>query len=252
MALTPQDWHRRYAQQARWTADLRRHTFQRLGLERATRVIEIGCGTGAVLGGIQSDGGPNRFGLDIKADFLALARRAVPGALLAQADAHRVPFADSVFDAALCHYLLLWVEDPRAVAAEMRRITRPGGAVLALAEPDYGGRLDYPDALRNLGRQQAESLRRQGADPELGRELASILAGAGLREVESGVLGGRWGQPPGPAELDLEWSVIEADLEGVVPPDELRQLRVLDEAAWKRRERILYVPTFYAIGRKPS
>jgi hypothetical protein len=122
--------------------------------------------------------------------------------------------------------------------------------VLTLAEPDYGGRLDFPEPLHRLGRQQAEALRRQGADLELGRRLASLLAGAGLREVEAGVLGGRWSQPPGPAELDLEWVVVEADLEGAIPAEELRQLRLLDEAAWKRRERILYVPTFYAIGRK--
>ena len=32
---------------------------------------------------------------------------------------------------------------------------------MALAEPDYGGRIDYPEQLGHIGRWQAQALRKQ-------------------------------------------------------------------------------------------
>jgi ubiquinone/menaquinone biosynthesis C-methylase UbiE len=250
MSLTPSDWQRRFAQQARWTAELRKYILPRAGLGQARRVIEIGCGSGAILGGIQVQPQAQVFGLDLDPTYLTLAQAAVPGAHLTRADAHHLPFADGAFDLVLCHFLLLWVRDPQVVLAEMARLSRPGGAVLALAEPDYGGRLDYPDALAGLGRKQAQALSQQGANPYLGRRLASLLVEAGLKNIQSGVLGGRWTSPPPPAELAMEWAVLETDLEGVVAAEELARLHALDDTAWERGERILYVPTFYAWGNK--
>jgi hypothetical protein len=43
------DWHSRYLQQAGWTSKLRGYLFQRAGVDKASRVLEVGCGTGAVL-----------------------------------------------------------------------------------------------------------------------------------------------------------------------------------------------------------
>ena len=64
--------------------------------------------------------------------------------------------------------------------------------MLACAEPDYGGRIDYPDELSEIGRLQMMSLARQGANPQVGRKLKAILREAGIREVEVGILGGQW------------------------------------------------------------
>jgi SAM-dependent methyltransferase len=248
MPLTPADWQRRFLQQARWTAELRKYLLPRAGLGQAQRVIEIGCGSGAILGGIQPHPQHQIFGLDLDPTFLTLAREAVPVVHLTRGDAHSLPFAGETFDMVLCHFLLLWVRDPQTAVAEMVRVTRRGGAIMALAEPDYGGRLDYPDLLAGLGQEQTRALRRQGADPLIGRRLASLLAGAGVKHVEAGVLGGRWATPPGPDELALEWAVLESDLSGIIPEEELSCLRTLDEASWKRGERVLFVPTFYAWG----
>ena len=45
------NWHTRYLQQAAWTRDLRTYLFEKAGLADARRVLEVGCGTGAVLRG---------------------------------------------------------------------------------------------------------------------------------------------------------------------------------------------------------
>jgi hypothetical protein len=55
----------------------------------------------------------------------------------------------------------------------MARVSR---TVLALAEPDYSGRVDEPAELKSLGEWQTEALQRQGAD-RLGAQLQSVLSG---------------------------------------------------------------------------
>lgn len=252
MTLTPSQWHHRFQQQARWTAELRRFLFDRAGLGQADRVIEVGCGTGAVLAEMPARPQTSRHGLDIHFGHLALARRNASGAHLAQGDAHHLPYATGVFDLTLCHFLLLWVAEPLQVVREMARITRPGGALLSLAEPDYGGRVDYPWELAELGARQVEALRRQGADPHLGRRLAALLLEAGLQSVEAGVLGGRWSGPRSVEALDAEWTVIRADLEGSLSAADLEELYAIDRSASGSGARILYVPTFYAWGRVPD
>lgn len=251
--LSPTDWHIRFCQQARWTHDLQRHLYQRAGLNRAHHVLEVGCGTAALFPELQSRTNANTagivYGLDLKPDFLTLAARHTPLALFTMGDAHNLPFQSACFDVTLCHFLLLWVTDPTQVVSEMTRITRTGGTVLALAEPDYGGRIDYPYELVQLGEWQQEALRHQGANPQMGRRLAGIFAEAGLINVESGVIGGRWSGPPSHEEWESEWRVLQFDLSDTISEKKLHQLRALDQAAWERCERVLFVPTFYAWGR---
>lgn len=249
------DWHRRFVQQARWTEDLRQYLFSRSKIEQARRVLDVGCGSGALLAG------RSFIGLDINFTSLRLAERFAPQSTFVQGDAHTLPFAGGSFDQSFCHYLLLWVDNPLAVVMEMKRITRPGGAVLALAEPDYGGRIDYPESLHILGIWQRESLHAQGADPEMGRKLAALFETAGLINVESGVMGGQWRRQPLDEDWENEWDVLRSDLSefakinsglnGIIKASELEQLYQQDRTARQQGKRILFVPTFYAWGIVP-
>jgi len=239
-------WHERFLQQAAWTRELRTYVFERLGLKQARRVLEVGCGTGAVLGDLDTPAAVH--GLDLEPARLAEARVHAPGAALVCGDALRLPYAAEAFDVVFCHFLLLWVRDPLAALIEMRRVARPGGYVLALAEPDYGRRVDKPDALAVLGRWQTEALRRQGADPGLGVRLADLFHQAGIPILETGTLRGSGEGPPTPAQWELEWAVLEADLAGTVPAGEIRRLKLLDEGAWREGQRVLQVPTHFTYG----
>ena len=240
------EWHKRFVQQAGWTGELRRYLFKRTGLQFARRVLEVGCGTGAILAGLET--GAAVHGLDRDMLRLAEARQHASQANLTCADALRLPYATGVFDITFCHFLLLWVHDPLQALGEMKRVTRPGGSLLALAEPDYTARVDRPDELVPLGRWQTQSLRRQGADPGMGSRLLELFLQAGIRPVESGSLRADGAPPPGPAERELEWAVLAADLQGLVPLEQIQQYKLLDEAAWQSGERVLHVPTYWMLG----
>ncbi len=244
--LAPAQWHARFTHQALWTQALRRHLFHQLGLTNAKMILEVGCGTGAILSTIETSG--TIHGLDINPTYLALARQNTPSALLTTGDGLRLPYANETFNSTLCHFLLLWVRNPQTVLQEMARVTRRGGWVLALAEPDYGGRIDHPESLAQLGLWQRESLAAQGADPLMGRKLAGLFHAAGLGQVETGVLGGQWRAAPSSSEIASEWEILQADLAETVSAAELDKLEKTDREARAHGERVLFVPTFYAIG----
>jgi SAM-dependent methyltransferase len=243
------DWHARYSQQARWTANVRHYLFNLVGVESAQRVLEVGCGTGTLLKEFHTTAETHLFGLDLSASNALQAQRNAPSADITRGDGHQLPYKDEIFDVVFCHFLLLWVHSPVDVLKEMKRVVRQGGAVLALAEPDYSGRIDYPSNLVPLGRWQADSLRKQGADPDAGRKLRGWFSSAGITPFESGIIAGGWSSVPSPDERALEWAVIESDLAGQVPDQDILKIKRLDDAAWDNRERVLFVPTFYAWGR---
>jgi SAM-dependent methyltransferase len=194
------------------------------------------------------------YGLDISEEYLHLAVHNLPGIPLSCGDAHGLPYPAGVFDISLCHFLLLWVADPVLVIREMARVTQPGGAVLALAEPDYGGRIDYPAELGILGSMQQSALHQQGADPLIGRRLRSVFQQAGLANVEAGVLGGQWSGVPSQEDREIEWKVLIDDIQktsNMPVTTEMIRLQMIDQQAWERGERVLFVPTFYAWGRVP-
>ncbi len=243
------DWHARYLQQAGWTSKTRIYLYEKAGITKAHHILEVGCGTGALLTEFPSLTKAEIHGLDISLESTRLARQNATTVRITCGDGHHLPFPDGSFDIVFCHFLLLWVESPITVLNEMKRITRPGGALLAMAEPDYAGRIDYPPVLEPLGKWQAESLLKQGADPNAGRKLKGWFVSAGIAPIESGIMAGGWPGIPSPTEQEMEWAVIKSDLDGTIPPAEIQRIKSADEKAWANGERVLFVPTFYAWGR---
>jgi SAM-dependent methyltransferase len=246
------NWHDRFLQQARWTIAIRQSLYQRANLASARRVIEIGSGTGVLTGELVGYTRAVSFGLEIDPDRLQQAKKFDPRTRFIAGDAYHTPFSSQQFDLAFCHYFLLWASQPVDAIREMRRLTRHGGSVLALAEPDYGGRIDYPTPLEQIGLMQIESLRRQGADPYIGRKLADFFHQAGLIQVETGVLGGLWTQTEDVASLQSEWDTLAQDLQLTGETVDLPFLKAMDIDARQSGKRILFVPTFYAWGIVPD
>jgi len=253
MSLTIDHWHQRYQQQARWTRNLRQYAYERVGLQTAHKVLDVGCGTGVILEELSRLSSASLHGVDISHQPLKLVKKTLPYVLDTQADANNLPYHSQSFDISLCHYVLLWIAQPLRAIEDMIRVTRVGGFVCALAEPDYGGRIDYPAALSQIGDWQTEALIEQGANPNIGRELRALFSQAGLENIEVGVLGGQWNGAPKMQDFELEWLVIQSDLENNQRfCESADQLKALELSMRNQQQRILYVPTFYALGQVKS
>ncbi len=239
------NWHERYMQQAGWTHDLRVYLFDQARLADCRRMLEVGCGTGAVLSSLNTPAA--LYGLDISCEALKAAKIHTQRTGLICGDAVHLPYPAGTFDITYCHFLLLWVKEPGLALVEMKRVTRPGGFVLALAEPDYTARRDQPQELVAIGKLQTESLRRQGADVGLGSRLADLFYKAGITIRETGALRDRSGVAARD-EQEQEWAILESDLALVSPPVEIQRMKLLDHQAWSRGQRRMFVPTYFVWG----
>lgn len=237
------NWHTRYLQQADWTRNLRNYLFDKAGLKYARHVLEVGCGTGAILRELTPPA--SLHGLDLDPAALAECRINASAVSLTRGDGHYLPYPDKSFDIVYCHFLLLWVHDPLQVVREMARV---GRTVLALAEPDYSQRVDEPAVLKSLGERQTESLRRQGANPSFGAMLAETFHQAGISLIETGPIQGQ-AVMRSAKDWENEWAVIEADLEGIASSEEIQKMKNLDQAAREHGKRTLHVPTNFAWGK---
>jgi len=106
-------------------------------------IVEVGCGTGRLVEFLAGRGA-HALGVDLSPGMLAVARMRAPGRLV-RADARRLPLPDAVADATVTIATLEFT-DAAAVLAELARVTRPGGRIVALAlnPKSLWGLLDRP------------------------------------------------------------------------------------------------------------
>jgi SAM-dependent methyltransferase len=108
-------------------------------------LIDVGCGTGS-LARAMATRWPARsvIGVDVAPPYVAFARAEarLDNLVFAEADAMQLPYADAAFDGAAAQLVLNFVPDPVAALAEMKRVTAPGGRLVA-AVWDFRGGLVY-------------------------------------------------------------------------------------------------------------
>ena len=95
------------------------------------RALDVGCGTGIYSAWLVSRG-LEVTGVDHDAVMLAAARRNAPQVAFLEVDATALPFADSEFDLVLVVTLFCFLDERQrhAAAAELVRVTKPGGRIV--------------------------------------------------------------------------------------------------------------------------
>ncbi len=153
------------------------------------RVLDVGCGPGALTAELVSRLGPAAVSaVDPSAPFVAAARERHPGVSVQRAAAEELPFEDGAFDAALAQLVVHFMTDPVAGLRELARVTREGGVVAACVWDHAGGKGPlsvFWEAARQLDPGAEDESELAGA-----REghLGELFQAAGLREIEESVL----------------------------------------------------------------
>jgi ubiquinone/menaquinone biosynthesis C-methylase UbiE len=164
-------------------AEHKRASIEAMGLRPGHAGLDVGCGTGADVRLIAERVGASgrAVGVDASRDLLALARERTPSGMAAEfvlADAHALPFGEGEFAAARVERTLQHVADPAAAIAEMARVVRPGGRVVA-TEPDWDT-LVISSGDQPTTRAILDELRASSREPAVGRAVAGHFAAAGI------------------------------------------------------------------------
>src|SRR4051812_13364774 len=200
------------------------------GVTAGQRVLDVGCGPGALVGELVARLGADRVAaVDPSEPFVAAVRERYPGVVIHQASAAGLPFRNDEFDAAIAQLVVHFMPDPVAGLREMARVTRPGGAVAACVW-DHAGEHGPLGLFWRVARELDPAVVDE-ADMPGAREghLVELFATAGLDDVTGTVL-----------EASLEHQTFEAwwepFTEGVGPAG--AYVKTLDPAATARlRER---------------
>lgn len=186
-----------------WNADFLALMAQRWRLGERRTILDVGCGAGH-WGSTLLNLAPAEAtltGVDRESIFLEQARARASEKDHASrsefvvGDAEALPFPDASFDVVGCQTVLIHVADPARVIAEMIRVLRPGGILIA-AEPDnlagnvalLGSSLATPDddllAIVELSSTCQRGKRALGeGDDRIGHRLAPLFAEAGLTSL---------------------------------------------------------------------
>jgi len=159
------------------------------GLTAGQRVLDVGCGPGALTAELVARlGSAAVAAVDPSEPFVDAARARHPGVDVRHAAAEHLPFEDASFDAALAQLVVHFMDDPVVGLGEMRRVSRRGGAVAACVwdHDGGGGPLSvFWEAARRLDPGVAGEAGLAGARQG---HLGQLLRAAGLAEVEETAL----------------------------------------------------------------
>lgn len=158
-------------------------------LRSGQRVLDVGCGTGALTAGM-AWAAPHAevVGLDTNAALLEEARRThahLPHLSFRQGNVYDLN-GPGAFDVVVAARVLQWLDRPREAITQMVAALKPGGRLFVLDYNHLRARLTPPPPpeMRHFRERYLAWRSEAGMDHEVADHLAGWLAGAGLTGVE--------------------------------------------------------------------
>jgi ubiquinone/menaquinone biosynthesis C-methylase UbiE len=249
------DFIKKLELQAIETAEERIPLYLEVGIKDAKLILDVGCGSGVVTRDIAHLTKGKVIAVDDSKEMIDVAKNVLKifnNVELRVGNAKNLSFKDNMFDIVTCNLLLMWAKDPQKVVNEMARVTKPGGIVLATLEPDYGGKLHWPENQKVDPIFSGKAIMSKGGDPHIGRKIRALFVRAGLK-TKVGIGNNRiWSCEEDKAYyLHARDFYVKALKEAGLSQKEIDKweydyLKSLDEGV-----QLNFFPQFYAIGKKP-
>jgi SAM-dependent methyltransferase len=159
------------------------------GLAGDQRVLDVGCGPGALTAELVRRQGSGRVAaVDPSESFVAAVRQRLPGVDVRLAAAERLPFPDGAVDVVLAQLVVHFMADPVAGLREMGRAAGPGGTVAACVWDYAGGRGPLSFFWRAARELDPSAPDESGLAGVRKGDLARLFGQAGLGPVRDEVL----------------------------------------------------------------
>lgn len=145
----------------------------------AQRLLEVGCGNGAVLQAIARSRSWERLvGSELHPSGLRHARKRLPDVEFVQMDARQIPARDA-FDLTAAFDVIEHIEDDEAVLHGMREATREGGGII-VAVPQHPWLWSHVDDVAHHKRRYRrgeleDKMRRSGFDVRFSSSFTALL-----------------------------------------------------------------------------
>jgi ubiquinone/menaquinone biosynthesis C-methylase UbiE len=165
--------------------------FEFMKLKPNMKVLDAGCGSGAVTRLIARRVFPEEVvGLDMDPLFIEEARRlaeseGIENVRFDIGNIEDLEYDDGSFDLSYCRFVLMHLHDPVKAVSELKRVTKKGGSVTA-AEPDDGSVVFFPTLpkLEDYRSKYCEYGKVIGMNRFMGRELFATFSQAGLKSID--------------------------------------------------------------------
>ena len=170
----------------RWSRQLAPLFLEFVGVRDGERVLDVGCGTGALTSTLASMTRAAKIvGIDPSAAFIRAARSQIvdPRVTIELGDAQNLPYADASFDRCLSFLIANFIPDALKAAKEMRRVTKSGG-VVATAMWDGSRANELQNCLWDAAIAIDPTVKQRPGLYGSAEVLSSHLTGAGLTEIE--------------------------------------------------------------------
>ncbi len=223
----------------------RQEIYETIGLEKARRVLEVGFRQGWLTEEIREHTTAQITAIDHDHINVADAAERIKGVEFFKDASEKLSMRDESFDVVICHYFFIWKTHPFKALMELKRVCKTGGYIVAMAEPDYSGWIEYPDL--QLGEYFYKAIQKEEGDPNIGKKLKSIFSSAGL-DTQLHINTRVWPHNELENCIANDWNILLQ--EGLITEEQYKNKVEEEMKVINDKLRVIAFPIFTAVGKK--